>query len=66
MNADFIWIEDAVKEYSRSRVWLRAQVDEGKLSVGKAPGDPKVYLLRSELDKLIQIGIVKPANDQTA
>jgi hypothetical protein len=51
-NADLIWIEDAAREYARSRKWLKEQVDTGKLSYVELPGDRRLYLLRSELDAL--------------
>lgn len=60
--ADIIWIQDAAKEYNRTRKWLDEQVDGGKLSVVNIPGDRRVYLLRAELDNLIRPQIVKPAD----
>jgi hypothetical protein len=53
-NADLIWIEDAAREYDRSRKWLKEQVDDGKLSYVEVPGDRRLYLLRSELDALFR------------
>ena len=51
--ADLIWIQDAAKEYKRSRIWLDSQIDLGKLSTATIPGDKRLYLLRSELDALL-------------
>jgi len=51
---DFIWIEDAVREYSRSRDWLYRQLREGKLKGYNFPGDRKVYLSRKELDDYLK------------
>lgn len=53
-KTDLIWIEDAAREYDRSRKWLKEQVDEGKLSYVEVPGDRRLYLLRSELDTLFR------------
>ncbi len=49
-DAQYIWIDDAVKEYGRSRAWLDEQVRHGKLTLVKFPGDRRSYLKRSELD----------------
>lgn len=52
-DAEHIWIEDAIKEYSRSRAWLDEQVRHGVLTLVKFPGDRRSYLKRSELDALL-------------
>lgn len=49
----YIWLEDAAREYKRSRDWLYRQVREGKLNGYTFPGDRKTYLLREELDKYL-------------
>lgn len=60
---DLIWIEDAAKEYGRSRPWLKEQVDAGKLSYATIPGDKRLYLLRSELEKFLRPQVErKPAD----
>jgi hypothetical protein len=56
---DFIWIQDAATEYKRSRKWLDDQIAAGKLSVVNIPGDRRVYLLRSEIDKLLRPQITR-------
>lgn len=58
---DLIPIADAAKVYERSRRWLEIQVDEGRLSLVKIPGDQKNYLLKSELAVLLAPQIVKPS-----
>jgi hypothetical protein len=55
---DLIWIEDAETQYNRSREWLLKQVKAGLIRRVEIPGDRKVYLLRSELDKLLKPRIV--------
>lgn len=50
---DLIWIVEAQVVYGRSRDWLQKQVKEGKLSSVLLPGTTKVFLRRSELDKLL-------------
>lgn len=54
IDPNHIWIQDAAKEYGRSRKWLDEQVAEGKLSYATYPGDRRQYLLRSELDALLR------------
>lgn len=60
---DVIWIQDAAKEYPRSRKWLDEQISERHLSVIKVPGDLKVYLLRSEIDALLEYQITQPREE---
>ena len=52
-DQDLIWIVEAQVLYKRSRDWLQKQVREGTLSSVLLPGTTKVYLRRSELDKLL-------------
>lgn len=54
-----IWIEDAVNEYGRSRAWFNAQLREGTLSAANIPGDRRVYLVRAEVEALIQPRITR-------
>jgi hypothetical protein len=63
---DYVWIQDAAKEYDRSREWLDKQVAEGRLSVVQVPGDRRMYLLRAELDKLLRPHVVRPATQDQA
>ena len=63
---DLIWIEEAAKLYKRSRQWLDKQIAERKLSVASIPGDRRVYVLRSELDKLLRPQIIPRAEDNAA
>jgi excisionase family DNA binding protein len=51
---DFIWIEDAAREYKRSRDWLYRQIREGKLTGYNFPGDRRVYLSREQLDQYLK------------
>jgi hypothetical protein len=51
---DLIWIQDAEKEYDRTRKWLDGQVEAGRLSYATIAGDKRHYLLRSELDALLR------------
>lgn len=63
---DLIWIEEAAKTYNRSRQWLDKQVADRKLSVATIPGDRRVYLLRSELDAMLQPQITPRIQDGQA
>jgi hypothetical protein len=65
-NPDLIWVQDAVDEYGRSRKWLDEQVANGTLSTATIAGDRKVYLLRSELDKLLKPQIKRAGDSETA
>ena len=51
--SDYIWIVDAASEYRRSRKWLDRLVESGRLTYAKFEGDRRVYLKRSELNKLL-------------
>jgi hypothetical protein len=62
-NPDLIWIQDAATVYERSRKWLDEQVAAGKLSYATVEGDRKVYLLRSELDRLLRPTIRRVRGD---
>jgi hypothetical protein len=63
---EIIWIQDAMREYSRSRRWLDEQIKARKLSVVQRAGDIKVYLLRAELDALTSPQITQPRVDEAA
>jgi hypothetical protein len=65
-RANLIWIQDAEEEYKRSRKWLDAQVQAGKLRYATIEGDRRVYLLRSELDKLLRPQIKRAGDDSQA
>jgi hypothetical protein len=52
-SKDYIWIQEAAKEFHRSRAWLDEQVRSGTLTVAKFKGDRRVYLRRSELEKML-------------
>lgn len=54
IEPDLIWIQDAEREYERSRKWLDGQVEQGNLSLVRIPGDKRVYLRRSQLDALLR------------
>jgi hypothetical protein len=49
----YIWIQDAVREYHRSRPWLQSQVEKGKIGYVKYLGNPRIYLLKSDLIELL-------------
>ena len=49
----YVWVQDAVEEYKRSRAWLDQQLREGRLSYAKFEGDRRVYLRRAELEQML-------------
>lgn len=51
---DLIWIEDAVREFQRSRDWLERQVTAKRIHKYEIPGDKRVYLSRTELGDLLK------------
>jgi hypothetical protein len=51
---DLIWIADAEQHYNRSREWFLKQIKLKKLHKTKIEGDRKAYLLRSEVEQLLQ------------
>jgi len=51
---DLIWIVDAEQQYNRSREWFLKQIRLKKLHRTKIEGDRKVYLLRNEVEQLLQ------------
>ncbi len=51
---DLIWIVDAEQRYNRSREWFLKQIKLKKLHKTKIAGDRKVYLLRGEIEQLLQ------------
>jgi hypothetical protein len=53
IDTDYVWIQEAAKEFDRSRAWLDEQVRQGRLTVAKFEGDRRVYLRRSELKKML-------------
>ena len=55
---DLIWISDAEQHYNRSREWFLKQVKLQKLHKTKIEGDRKVYLLRHEIEQLLQPRII--------
>jgi hypothetical protein len=55
---NLIWIVEAEEKYNRSREWLLKQIKLGKLRRTKIEGDRKVYLLRNEIEKLLEPHIV--------
>jgi len=52
-DKDLIWITEAQITYKRSRTWLEKQIEEGKLEKVLLLGTTRVYLRRSELDKVV-------------
>ncbi len=56
---DLIWIADAENEFNRSREWFLKQIKLGKIHRTKIEGDRKVYLLRSEIKRLLQPRILE-------
>ena len=58
-ETEYIWIQDAEKEFKRSQVWFYRQIKNGVLTKYTLAGDLHVYLSRKELKELFQF---KPAN----
>lgn len=56
---DLIWIADAEQLYNRSREWFLKQIKLKKIHRTKIEGDRKVYLLRNEIEQLLQPRILE-------
>ena len=56
---DLIWIADAEQLYNRSREWFLKQIKLKKIHKTKIEGDRKVYLLRNEIEQLLQPHILE-------
>ena len=51
MSDEWVWIDDATREYGRSRATLDAWVSAGKVRYDKRKGDPKTYVLRADVER---------------
>jgi hypothetical protein len=49
----WVWIEDAAKEYGKSRAWLDEQVRHGAITYQKFEGDRRTYLLRTDVERVV-------------
>ena len=50
---EWVWIEDAVTEYGKSRAWLDEQVRHGKIMYQKFEGDRRTYLRRDTVAQAV-------------
>jgi hypothetical protein len=48
---EYIWLDEAVTEYDHPRQWYEERIVAGKLHAIQQPGDPRVYLLRHEIER---------------
>ena len=48
---DWVWIEDAAREYGKSRATLDAWVSAGRVRYDKRDKDPKTYVLRADVER---------------
>ncbi len=51
---DLVWVDDAVKEFGRSRRWLFTRIRTGRLKRWKIEGDTRTYIDRVELRRLLR------------
>lgn len=58
-DPDLLWIPEAVERYERSRATLDRLIGEGTIHEVKFVGDRRVFLRKSELDRVLG----KPATD---
>jgi hypothetical protein len=63
---EYIWIEDAVKTYNRSRTWLDEQIKTGRLTYAKFEGDRRIYLKRAELNEMLGKPVEEGRKGETA
>jgi hypothetical protein len=62
-ESEYIWIQDAQKEFKRSQAWFYQQIKRGVLTKYTLPGDIHIYLSRKELKELFQF---RPASKPKA
>jgi len=55
LDPDLIWIRDVPREYGRSDTWFFQQIGAGKLKEVRFPGDRRVYLRRSDIERFLGI-----------
>lgn len=53
-ESEYIWIQDAQKEFGHSLVWFYRQIKNGVLTKYTRAGDLRIYLSRKELKDLFQ------------
>jgi hypothetical protein len=53
-ETEYIWIQDAQKEFGHSLVWFYRQIKNGVLTKYTRAGDLRIYLSRKELKDLFQ------------
>ena len=46
-------LAEAAREFNCSESWLRKQIREKRLTAYEKPADRRVYVVRSELDRLM-------------
>ena len=53
MADEWVWIEDAAREYGKSRAWLDEQVRHGHIRYDKPQGDRRTYLWRADVERMV-------------
>lgn len=61
----YIWIEEAVRRYGRSRDWFSRKIREGKLRRHGAGDERKVYLECQQVEQLLAIHPVEDESKQS-
>ncbi len=56
----YIWVEDAVREYHRSRDWFVRRLRSGDLRRYGAVGDKRIYLDRAAITALL---VIRPVDN---
>ena len=64
LDPDLIWIRDAPREYGRSDTWFFQQIAAGTLNEVRFPGDRRVYLRKSQIEKFLGIDQIRRQQQQ--
>ncbi len=60
----YVWIEEAVREYKRSRDWFNRRLADGRLRRFVSGDDRRVYLSRQEIETILAIRLADEDRDQ--
>lgn len=53
--ADLVKLADVVKQHRPSRSWWDTQINQGRITAYKVPGDRGLYLSQAAVDQLLRV-----------
>lgn len=63
VESGFVWVEDLVKKYKRSRSWIWQFVHAGEIAQRKYPGDRHLYIKEADLVRIISTPKPEPEKE---